>query len=381
MDSREGKDGTAKVYFRIKEGNKKKDIFTGVRWPTEFFDRINQHLLPRRKEDPDVKAYNLRINEYKAMAHRYELNGFMHGTEISFENLSKEFKAVGKDKDFFTFMLFEINKAYNNDIVTYLTWKRHRSSLNQIKKFHDKPALNIHEIDSEFIRRFDAWARKEGKSHNTVCGYHKDFKNYLSKAVDRMLISRNPYKDFKFAYVDGDREALSQEDLKSLLKLFKSGKLPENEEEILRRFLFSCFSGLRISDTDQLHEDMLSGRMLSFIPFKGRKKGKRLIVPLSDTAMYLIQGRTGLIFKPYSHSYINETLKIIGARAGIFKRVTYHMSRDTFGTIMIERGADIKSVKELMGHENLSTTMIYLKMSDKRKEKLVKNLDAIFEED
>ena len=379
LDSRTKADGLSKVYFRLKEGRVKKDINTNVYWPREYFDKKRQQLLPRYNDDPDVVPHNLRLNEYKSIAHRFLLNGFVKNSKVSIEDLVKEFKDVGKSHDFFAFMLDKVDELYNTDVISNGTWRRHRSSLNTLQKFWGKSALPMRSINLDLIERFDAWARKVHKrGHNTVCGYHKDIKKYLGVALRRHLIAENPYKDFSFAYVDGDRDALNKEEVQKLYHVYQNKNTPENEREICCRFLFSCVTGLRISDTYQLHSNMIEDQVLSLVPYKGRSKGKKLKLPLSNIARELIKGRTGLIFKEFSHQYINETLKIIAARAKINKRLTYHAARDTFGTLFIEMGGDVKSLKDLMGHANLSTTMIYLKMSDRRKEILMNNFDELF---
>ncbi|QTE38483.1 site-specific integrase [Mucilaginibacter gossypii] len=380
IDSKVNPKGLSKIYFRIHQARVKRDVYTGVKWPKEFFNPQTQLLLPRFVDDPDVLPYNLQIGEFKTRAHRLQLSGYLDKTDISIDEVIDEFNKLYISEDFFAFMLGQANELYNQDTIQRPTWMRHKASLSILQTYVKAFTLPIGRINLDFIEKFDAWARKKHKAaHNTVCGYHKDIKKYLSIAVRKCLISKNPYEDFSFAYVDGDRQALNQDEINALLKVFKHPNLEANDHEILRRFLFSCFTGLRISDTSLVHSNMIQGNVLVFIPYKGRGKGKRLRLPLQNIALQLIEGRRGLLFADFSHSYINERLKIIGAYAGIYKRLTYHCARDTFGTQAVEMGIHIKLISDMMGHSSLKTTSIYLKMSDAEKARAMGKFDDRFQ--
>lgn len=63
--------------------------------------------------------------------------------------------------------------------------------------------------------------------------------------------------------------------------------------------------------------------------------------------------------------------------AGIRKHITFHCARHTFATMMIDLGTDLYTVSKLLGHRNLSTTQIYAKIVDKKKQEAVMRVPSI----
>ncbi len=76
----------------------------------------------------------------------------------------------------------------------------------------------------------------------------------------------------------------------------------------------------------------------------------------------------------------NKILKQWVEKAGIDKKITYHTSRHTFGTMMMTVGADLYTTCKLMGHADVRTTQIYAKIVDSKKIEAVNMVDRMFEQ-
>jgi site-specific recombinase XerD len=82
-----------------------------------------------------------------------------------------------------------------------------------------------------------------------------------------------------------------------------------------------------------------------------------------------------------SNPTLNKWLKIVAQKAGIKQNLYHHMARHTCATtILLENGVPIEMVKEFLGHKNISSTMVYAKVTHTSKirsmERLVKILDS-----
>ncbi|MEO6730317.1 MAG: site-specific integrase [Ferruginibacter sp.] len=132
----------------------------------------------------------------------------------------------------------------------------------------------------------------------------------------------------------------------------------------MQYFLFSCYTGLRYSDIISLKlDDIKTG----FVKTTQEKTDKPVIVPIIKQAASLITPRLdALCFKTYTNQATNRFLKLIMQASGIDKKITYHCSRHTFGTLSIFWGIPLDVVAELMG-VSMKTVKIYAQIDDQVK--------------
>ncbi len=191
----------------------------------------------------------------------------------------------------------------------------------------------------------------------------------LNRAVKEGYISKNPASlilaDQKPKSVQGKREFLTVEEIKQLIAT------PCEYDIIKKAFLFSCFSGLRLSDIRALKwqdiADISGGRKQ--VRVLQQKTRRPVDIPLSENALAHLpeKGADEFVFKLPMTWVIEKYIKIWCKDAGITKHITYHCSRHTCATTLLTYGVDIYTVSKLLGHTRIQTTEIYADIiSDKK---------------
>lgn len=230
-------------------------------------------------------------------------------------------------------------------------------------------------------------------STNTIYNRMKTIRKMLHRARKNGLIQENSFANVTLKQEKGKREHLTEGEIKAIEQLEL-----EHPSKILTRdvFLFSVYTGLRFSDICTLKKnditELTGGKYrlkikmqktkepLEFtlstkaseiaLRYKFRTSDSEYIFPMLD------KSRTNLdteIKKMISsaNAHQNVLLKEIVSEAGIQnKSISIHCGRHSNAVISIEKGADLYVLSKMLGHNSISTTEIYARMSDKRKDEL-----------
>jgi integrase len=186
----------------------------------------------------------------------------------------------------------------------------------------------------------------------------------------------NPVRLVKFLPEDNLRVETLSEDQEQRLLLASPPYLRD-------MILFAINTGLRTSDIFNLEwtEVDIEQRRLKKIV---KKNQRPLSLPLNDTAFGIVEARRGIQHGPYVfyNPMTGDKFKDVkGAIAAAVKRaglgkITWHMFRHTFASRLTREGVDIVTVKELLGHSNISTTMRYAHSNDETKRRAVQRLKS-----
>ncbi|MDA3813458.1 MAG: tyrosine-type recombinase/integrase, partial [Candidatus Cloacimonetes bacterium] len=148
---------------------------------------------------------------------------------------------------------------------------------------------------------------------------------------------------------------------------------PYPNERVTNPFLFSVFTGLRLSDTKALIFENIKNDRLSIVQIKTKKPLDVLLNPnaikILDRQKELINSDRGKVFNFLDDDYMNKRIKEWVKSLGINKKITFHCGRHTFATIGITSGMDIYEVSGLLGHTDIKHTLIYAKLVNKKKDK------------
>lgn len=179
-------------------------------------------------------------------------------------------------------------------------------------------------------------------------------------------------------------EFLSREELDEIFNAVDTSKKAGKRDIAILHLLYS--TGLRISELVALNRSNINLERKEFMVVgKGRKP--RIVFVSDDAAEYLKtyvatrednfeplfinykRGKTSIDdgeSRRLSAYSIQALVRKYARLAGIVKKVTPHTLRHSFATNMLQNGADIRSVQELLGHASITTTQIYTHLTNKR---------------
>ncbi|MDY6933517.1 MAG: site-specific tyrosine recombinase XerD [Spirochaetota bacterium] len=254
------------------------------------------------------------------------------------------------------------------------------------------------------IKKFDDFLSKKNKDILSATRedvkqfliFEKNKKNNSSRTLARSLVAIRQFYDFISA-TTGDIENptnkienpqvekklpdfLTVKEIEKLFNSISTDNYYELRDKALFELLYSC--GLRISEAVELLFANIDFEH-KFIRAKGKGNKERL-VPMGDRAVNILKkyieksrpiilgDRTSeYLFVSKKGSMLNRKsvwrlLKGYVTKANIKKNITPHTLRHSFATHLIENGADLRSVQELLGHMDISTTQIYTHLARKK---------------
>lgn len=203
-----------------------------------------------------------------------------------------------------------------------------------------------------------------------------------------------PYQYLHLPSIKHDKKLPVVLSKQEVWRMFKACNLLKHK--ILISLLYGCglrcmeVRSIRLCDIDfdrlQLKVVQGKGKKDRYVPLSEHHvRGLKNYIDAEKPAVYLFSGqpnkRAGGDFDSrYSQRGVQWVVKQTCKNAGIQKEVCVHTLRHTYATHLLEDGLDILSIKNLLGHEDISTTMIYLQIAQLEHHKAFSPLDTLFEQ-
>ncbi|MDF7810986.1 site-specific tyrosine recombinase XerD [Hymenobacter sp. YC55] len=234
---------------------------------------------------------------------------------------------------------------------------------------------NPKEVTTALLREFLDWLGEFGMSATSQARTLSGIKAFFSFMIMEDLLLIDP-TDTLEAPKTGRKlpDTLSYQDIVQLLEAIDLSTAEGTRNRAILEVLYS--SGLRVSELTELRLSNLYVDQ-GFVRVTGKGNKERL-VPIGRDALkhigiYLQSIRTHLDIKPGNEDYvflnrrgaklsrimIFNIIKEAASTAGVRKSISPHTLRHSFATHLIEGGADLRAVQEMLGHESITTTEIY----------------------
>lgn len=249
--------------------------------------------------------------------------------------------------------------------------------------------LRMKEIDTRLCRNFADYLKRvktsTGKPLSPVSVHHYfgALKCVLTAAVKEEVIVDNPIERMKKHEIPG-RPVVTREylDADEVARLSVTAC---RNPEVKRAFLFSCFTGLRISDIRGLKwKNFKRVGDAWYISIVMQKTQEPIVNKLSEEAVKWLghfDDRSGeeSVFHLPGMSCLEHIISQWVRQAGIDKHVTFHTARHSYATMALMAGADIYTISKLLGHKSIATTTVYATVVDAQRDAATDRVSSLFQ--
>lgn len=261
------------------------------------------------------------------------------------------------------FLNYIKNKNYSN-----YTIDSYNKDLDNFYVYLNQNNTDIKKVNYKFLRGYLTVLYDKKYSKKTIARNISTLKSFFKYLKKQNIIESNPMNLIKTPKIDKKLpKFLNYDDLEKILSIPDTTTFLGKRNALILELLYS--TGVRVSelvniklnDIDLSEEKILilgKGNKERYVLFGSKAKEKMLdyLKEKTDDSPYLIVNRYG---NKITDRGIRKILDSIILDASLSYKISPHTLRHTFATHMLDSGADIEIVKELLGHESLSTTQIY----------------------
>lgn len=275
----------------------------------------------------------------------------------------------------FSTYLKEVKKASNNTVLSYM--RDLQGFYNFLQTLGVKRPIDINQTN---VMAYVYTMQSNNKAGATVSRSIASLRAFFAFLVREGVVTESPVKDVESPKVERKiPEILSIERVELLLNQPSATDAKGIRDKAMLETLYA--TGIRVSELITLQ---LSDINIPLEYIRCGKEGKNRVIPIGTQAKvalkkYIEKSRKDLILKetesvlfvncngkPMTRQGFWKIIKNYAKQAEIHEDITPHMLRHSFAAHLIENGADLKSVQEMLGHSDISTTQIYTKLTNQK---------------
>lgn len=268
-----------------------------------------------------------------------------------------------------------------------------QSYMRDVKKFvifiNKQEVVEINNVNKDTIQLYIISLNKAGFAASTTNRMISTLKNFFHYLIREQKMDHNPMD-----LIQGAKnrkhlpKTLSSKEIDRLLEAPDTETNNGIRDRAILEVMYA--SGLRVSELTHLKMNELHLE-LGFIQTIG-KGDKERIIPIGEEALFWIKKYLEEVYPVYAKKSTDSTILFLTQRgkqftrqgiwknlkkyvnlAGIDHEVSPHILRHSFATHLLENGADLRMVQELLGHSDISTTQIYTHVSKQRLQEIYRN--------
>ena len=259
-------------------------------------------------------------------------------------------------------------RASRNTVTSYLR------DINQFADYLKRSQrCSLRQAKVEMVQGYMNWMLNDGKSAASVTRFLASVKSFYNFLLAEGSVDANPAKGLTAARAERKYpEILTSREVETFLDQPRCVDAKGFRDHAMLELLYA--TGIRVSELISLNLDDLN---LSAGFIRCRSKAKERIIPLYHTAVKALQDyvkniRPHLIADNGEEAlFVNmsgermsrqgfwKIIKCYQEKAGIEKDITPHTLRHSFAVHLLENGADLRSIQEMLGHADISSTQIY----------------------
>lgn len=350
--SKANKNGESPIELSIIINGKRCFIQLPIRCKATEFKK----LLASRKPNP-IKDYVFEVHNKLT---EIQVDMMKNNIPFTAENLRMYYQNGGVSQNLYT-----VSKLFDEYIklikgrvgvdLTEASFNRYVRAKGYFLDYLGKDLL-VEEITPSVMQGYHIYLKSK-YMEGTICGILTRTKTVFKFAMDNGNLSVNPFQNLRYGKGKKDIEFLTEEELNRLINLKIENKSLDNVRDC---FILQASTGLSYIDLLNLtKEDIRINEDGTHYIVKNRHKTEveftTVVLPVGVEVLKKHNYQLRII----SNQKYNYMLKLLQEIAGIETKITSHLARKTYGTLLLNKGIRVETVAKMLGHKNVRTTTTY----------------------